>query len=142
MGVLSTVCARLTVRSAPHRHERKFFGAHVCRVTFKHLPQHLRIHVLSFGTLGQLFKILYRKVKSIYRTYWSTSKNLINTDLYLAKSFNIKKMTRFTPHYHIYCFKFRKNIEATLFIELQNFILIFWIVDCWFSQFFVDVDFP
>ena len=23
------VCARLTVRSSPHRHERKFFGAHV-----------------------------------------------------------------------------------------------------------------
>ena len=25
---------------APHWHERKFYGAHVCRVTFKHLPQY------------------------------------------------------------------------------------------------------
>ena len=34
-GPRSRVCARETLRSAPHRHERKFFGAHVCRVTFK-----------------------------------------------------------------------------------------------------------
>ena len=39
------VCARLTVCSSPHR------------VTFKHLPQHLRSHIWSFGTLGQLFEI-------------------------------------------------------------------------------------
>jgi hypothetical protein len=32
-------------------------GAHVCRVTFKHLPQPLQSHILSFGILGQLFKI-------------------------------------------------------------------------------------
>jgi hypothetical protein len=50
-------CARLTVRSSPHRQERKFSGVCVCRVTFKHLPQPLRSHLLSFGTLGQLFKI-------------------------------------------------------------------------------------
>ena len=36
----------------PHQHEQKFVGAHACKVTFKHLPQ-----ALSFGTLGQLFKI-------------------------------------------------------------------------------------
>jgi hypothetical protein len=30
------VCARETLRSALHRHERKFSGARVCRVTFKH----------------------------------------------------------------------------------------------------------
>ena len=35
---------------------RKFFGACVCRVTFKHLPQPLRSHIQSFGTLGQLLK--------------------------------------------------------------------------------------
>ena len=56
-GSSPTVCARLTVRSSPHRNERKFFGARVCRVTFKHLPQPIRSHILSFGTLGQLFKI-------------------------------------------------------------------------------------
>ena len=43
------------VRSSPNQHERKFSGAHVCRVTFKYQP--LRSHILSFGTLGQLFEI-------------------------------------------------------------------------------------
>ena len=56
-GSSLTVCTRLTVRSSPHRHERKFSGARVCRVTFKHLPQPLRSHIRSFGTIGQLFKI-------------------------------------------------------------------------------------
>jgi hypothetical protein len=44
------VCARLTVRSSPHRHKQKFSGARVCRVTFKHLPRPLRSHILSFGS--------------------------------------------------------------------------------------------
>jgi hypothetical protein len=56
-GSSLTVCARLTVRSSPHQLERKFSGAHVCRVTFKHLPQPLQSHILSFGTFGQFFKI-------------------------------------------------------------------------------------
>jgi hypothetical protein len=56
-GSSLTICARLTVRSSPHRHKWTFFGACVCRVTFKHLPQPLRSHILSFGTIGQLFKI-------------------------------------------------------------------------------------
>jgi hypothetical protein len=56
-GASLTVCARLTVHSSPHRHKRKFSGACVCRVTFKHLPQPLRRHIWIFGTLGQLFKI-------------------------------------------------------------------------------------
>ena len=43
--------------SAPHQHERKFVGAHVCKVTFKHLLQPLRCLIRSFGTLGQLLKI-------------------------------------------------------------------------------------
>ena len=38
-GPRSRVCARENLRSAPHRRERKFSGARVCRVTFKHLPQ-------------------------------------------------------------------------------------------------------
>jgi hypothetical protein len=33
-GPRSRVCARETLRSAPHRHEWKFSGARVCRVTF------------------------------------------------------------------------------------------------------------
>jgi hypothetical protein len=37
--------------------EKWKYGARVSRVTFKHLPQHLRSHILSFGTIGQLFKI-------------------------------------------------------------------------------------
>ena len=45
------------VRSSPHRRERKFSSAHVCRDTFKHLPQPLRSHIRSFGTLWKLFKI-------------------------------------------------------------------------------------
>jgi hypothetical protein len=32
-------------------------GARVCRVSYKHLPQPLRSHILNFGILGQLFKI-------------------------------------------------------------------------------------
>jgi hypothetical protein len=56
-GSSITVCARLTVRSSPHRHEQKFFTAHVCRITCKHLPQPLWSHILSFGPLGQIFKI-------------------------------------------------------------------------------------
>jgi hypothetical protein len=56
-GSSLTVCARLNVCSSPHRHKRKFFGTRVCRVTFKHLPQPLRSHILSFGTIGQIFKI-------------------------------------------------------------------------------------
>ena len=45
------------VRSSPHRHKRKFTGARLCRVTYKHLHQPLRCHIRSFGTLGQIFKI-------------------------------------------------------------------------------------
>ena len=44
-GPRSRVCARETLRSAPHRRERKFSGARVCRVTFKHLPQPLRSYI-------------------------------------------------------------------------------------------------
>ena len=56
MGVVAHHPARLTVRSYPHQHERKFSGAHVCIVTFKHLPQLLKSHIRSFGTLGQLLR--------------------------------------------------------------------------------------
>ena len=35
----SRLIAKLSPGSPPLQHERKFSGAHVCRVTFKHLPQ-------------------------------------------------------------------------------------------------------
>ena len=47
-GPRSRVCARETLRLAPHRRERKFSGAHVCRVTLKHLPKRI---VASFRSL-------------------------------------------------------------------------------------------
>ena len=56
-GPRSRVCTRLTLRSGPHQQQWKFFGACVCKVAFKHLPQPLRSHIRSFGTLGQLFKL-------------------------------------------------------------------------------------
>ena len=54
-GPRSRVCARETLRSDPHRHERKFSGTRVCRVALKHLPQPLRSHIQSFRTLRQVF---------------------------------------------------------------------------------------
>ena len=50
VGPRSRVCARKSLCSAPHQHERKFSGAHVCRVTFKRLPQPL-------GIPGRLLKL-------------------------------------------------------------------------------------
>ena len=54
-GPRSRVHARGTLRSAPHRHERKFSGTRVCRIAFKHLPQPLRSHIQSFRTPRQVF---------------------------------------------------------------------------------------
>ena len=50
-GSHSRVCARTLdpPLAPPHRHERKFSGARVCRSTFKHSRR--------FGTLGQLLEI-------------------------------------------------------------------------------------
>jgi hypothetical protein len=53
----SLVCTRLTLHSAPHQHQRKYFGAHDCKVVFKHLHQPLRSHTPIFKTLGQLLEI-------------------------------------------------------------------------------------
>ena len=58
-GPRSRVRARGTLRSAPHRHLRKFSGTHFCRVTFKHLPQPLRSHNRSFRTLRQVVQDIY-----------------------------------------------------------------------------------
>ena len=48
-----------------------------------------------------LLLILYQKVKSIYRMFWSTCKSLIICGFYLVKSLKIKEMIHFTPHYPI-----------------------------------------
>ena len=67
-GPRSRVCARLTVRSSPHRHERKLSGTRVCRVTFKHLPQPLKSNIRSFGTLGRILKFsifFFKKPKNV-----------------------------------------------------------------------------
>jgi hypothetical protein len=57
MGVLAHRLRTLDRSLVPPSHGRKYSGACVCRVTFKHLPQPLQSHIFSFGTLGQLFKI-------------------------------------------------------------------------------------
>ena len=41
-GPRSRVCARETLRSAFHRHERKFSGTRFCRVTFKIFEKNLK----------------------------------------------------------------------------------------------------
>ena len=58
LGVLApgSVHARPSARP-PINTIGNFSGTHVCRVTFKHLPQPLRSHIRSFGTIGQLLKI-------------------------------------------------------------------------------------
>ena len=48
-----------TLCSVPCRHEQKFYAVHICRITFKHLPQLLRTHIRSFKN----FKNLKKKLK-------------------------------------------------------------------------------
>jgi hypothetical protein len=60
-GPRSRVCARETLCSTPHRRERKFSGAPICRVTFKHLPQLLRTRIQRVRTLRQLLIFLNLK---------------------------------------------------------------------------------
>ena len=57
-GPRSRVCARETLRSAPHGHEWEFFVARVCRITFKHLPQLLRTHIQSFRGVPEIYFLL------------------------------------------------------------------------------------
>ena len=49
----SGVCARVTLRSAPHQREQNFFGAHICRVAYNYFPQPQKSHIQSFRTLGK-----------------------------------------------------------------------------------------
>ena len=54
---LFSVITCLIFRQLWCQHKRKFSVAHVCKITFKHLPQPLKSHTGSFRTLGQLLKI-------------------------------------------------------------------------------------
>jgi hypothetical protein len=54
MGVLAPGSAHSRPSARPPINTGGNFPAH-CRVTFKHLPQPLRSHIRSFGTLEQLF---------------------------------------------------------------------------------------
>ena len=65
-GPCTRICACKTLRSAPHRHKRKFSGTHFCKVTLKHLPQPLRTHIQSFRTLRQLLIFDKRGVRILF----------------------------------------------------------------------------
>ena len=52
-GVLAPRLCTLEGSTHPPSTRAESFGAHVCKVTFKHLPQLLRSNIQSFGTLGQ-----------------------------------------------------------------------------------------
>ena len=56
-GPRSRVCARETLRSAPHRRERKFSGARVCRIAFIPPPQLLRTHIQLSNLRKPLFSL-------------------------------------------------------------------------------------
>ena len=61
-GSCSPSRARGTLRSDPHRHQRKFSGARFCRIASKHLPQTLQSHIQdSSHKSGPLFAIFRPK---------------------------------------------------------------------------------
>ena len=58
MGVLAPRMRKLEGGACPPIDMSKIcVSAHVCKVTFKHLPQPIRSHTQSFRTLGLLLKI-------------------------------------------------------------------------------------
>jgi hypothetical protein len=79
MGVLAHRLRMLDCSLVPHRHEWKFSGARVCRVTFKHLPQPLRSHILSFETLGQHFPFSALGDPQIFDVGWREERRKIMT---------------------------------------------------------------
>jgi hypothetical protein len=66
-GVLAS-CPRKIESLCPPIDTSINFSTHVCKVTFKHLPQPLRSHI-SFGSLGQRFKISYGWVHIVCRIF-------------------------------------------------------------------------
>ena len=69
MGVLAlgSVHARPSARP-PIDTSGIFSATCVCRVTFKHLPQPLRSHIRSFGTIKQLLKFSKKKTLKNLKT--------------------------------------------------------------------------
>ena len=57
-GPRSRVRARGTLCSAPHRHQRKFFGTRVCRVDFTKFP-HFPVKIGLIGDIGGSPKYLF-----------------------------------------------------------------------------------
>ena len=57
IGVLAHRLRTLDRSLVPPSTRAEISGTRVCKVTFKHLPQPHQSHILSFGTLVQLFKI-------------------------------------------------------------------------------------
>ena len=114
----------------------KNFGAHVCRVTFKHLPQPLRSHIQSFGTLGQLLKIPPFSAHSAVGRGGSLNFVLVGIRLFLwvrspckiSESYdNFWKYHPCPPKYMIFIVKLevRGNVEDDLNIHIKwNFLTI------------------
>jgi hypothetical protein len=66
-GPRSRVCARETLRSAPHRRERKFSGARVCRVTFLK-SSHFPVKIGLFWGVGGVPEFFFDGNPNIYVT--------------------------------------------------------------------------
>jgi hypothetical protein len=91
----------------PHQHERITFATSVSKVTFNHLPQPLRSHIRSFGTLGQLLKRFTRtNLKKNKKHFWSTFSP--NQAILKKKKGGVKNLvvTMFAWHLHISSGKF------------------------------------
>jgi hypothetical protein len=66
-GPRSRVYACETLRSAPHRHEKNFSSAHVCRVTFLKFP-HFPVKIGLFWGVGGVPKFFFYLNPNIYVT--------------------------------------------------------------------------
>ena len=54
MGVLAHRLRTLDRSLVPHGHEQKLYCLHICKVTFKNLPQPLRSYTYNFNPLAKL----------------------------------------------------------------------------------------
>jgi hypothetical protein len=64
-GPRSRVCARDTLNAAPHRHEWKFSGPRVCRITFKHLTQTPQKSYAKFRNHRKPFEIFKKTLTDL-----------------------------------------------------------------------------
>ena len=109
MGVLLPGLCTKDSPLGPARHERKFFGACVWKVTLKHLPQPLRSHIRSFGTLGQLFKISPFTAQNLH-----SSGDCFG--LYLSRPSNVRKQVLFISSYHDHLPLMLSSLEVVSYI--------------------------